>query len=137
MDTKIISIDNYQLEFKLTMTINDAGYTVVNRTYFESISGVYIVFIGDVWWYTGKFSNSFQRRWVNKGKRCNQTRIHRHFKYETLVEAATELNDIVRVYSCPQTMIFNTFNNPLINFAGIEQALIERFPTILNKVGVR
>lgn len=120
------------LPFELVMKFTSDKYDVMNEDIFNTIGGVYAVFIDSLLKYVGVYSHTFQHRWVNKMKNKNCVRIERHFKYHELAEMADD--QMVEVYALTEDKINDIFNSPFVNPVGIEYRLIKDYMPPLNKM---
>ena len=118
------------LVFKKAFFFNQNHFIVEDQDLFDSVGGVYAVYVKDVLQYIGSYSNTLQQRWINK-------RLDKfiHFKADLLKEMAKETNDEVYVYALTRDSIREQlFDSEYINQESVESRLIEVIDPPMNVV---
>lgn len=118
------------LNFQPVFMFDENSIEVIDQKIFESVGGVYAVFVGLDLVYIGSYSNTLQQRWVNK--KLNK---FYHFKADEIIELAKEKNSKVFVYALTRSQIREQISdNEYINHESVESNLIYRLNPILNSV---
>lgn len=118
------------LVFGKTFVFNNESVTIVDQDLFDSVGGVYAVYVDERLVYIGSYSNTLQQRWINK----KLTKFV-HFKADILKEMAKETNSIVEVFSLPVYSIKEQlFDSEYINQESVESRLIEVIDPPMNVV---
>ena len=96
---------------ELTLIGQDRNYKVVNKDLFNTEKGCYVVVFNSLRQYYGKFSEGFNRRWVNKLLRNNCVRVFRHFKALRFIKES--ITSDFAVYVAAEKKIISTFKKEL------------------------
>jgi len=118
------------LVFKKAFVFNENSVTVEDQNLFDSVGGVYAVYIRGALQYIGSYSNTLQQRWINK-------RLDKfvHFKANTLKELAKASATDVVVFALTRDSIREQlFDSEYINQESVESRLIEVIDPPMNVV---
>ena len=116
------------LIFNPVFTFDENNINVIDQKLFESVAGVYAVFVGSDLLYIGSYSNTFQQRWINK-KLDNFI----HFKADKIIEITKEKKLPAMVFVLPRSQIREQISDSeYINHESVESNLVNKLKPILN-----
>jgi hypothetical protein len=107
------------LVFKKAFSFNKEFFHLINQELFNSVGGVYAVYVNEKLVYIGSYSNTLQQRWINK-------RLDKfvHFKADILKEMVD--SNLVFVYALTRDSIREQlFDSEYINHESVESRLVE------------
>jgi hypothetical protein len=118
------------LVFKPAFAFDGDNVEVYDQKLFESVSGVYAVFVGLDLLYIGSYSNALQQRWINK-----KLDKFIHFKADKIIEIAKEKQMPAIVYVLTRSEIREQISDSdYVNHESVESHLVSMFDPLLNNV---